>query len=376
MTEQTFKLIINKGKTEGFEVKCLDKKNFLRETSTLIKEPKKIFLGLGDFLEIGDYNQLLDSVFYSRGSVVFENTLDKINRIISDVGDVPASFLKLAVYYPDFLLKNVPTFCVSVIGRKSRIFPGAATFVKYIKEYDPLILTAMPFEISIEFTKRVGLTAKNLISTEYKTIKNEKGRDVFAGDIKRFISGNRKSLEIGKIMNSMGIEEDEVLYIGRGEAGAKTFSAVNSIAFNPSEQIIPESRISLYGSSLESLLVLFNFGGELEKYLISEKSEEYLPSLVVYSKGKGKSQELIDIELEHRHKQNNIIGQRIEYSEDSYSSVEREIEIEFGGSNIDINEVKELVFERMESFKDSPQELVNKIYSISKDRYRSFCTFK
>ena len=77
----------------------------------------------------------MDSLFYDMGGTLFENTLDNINRIISDVGDVPASFLKLAVYYPDFLLKDVPTFCVSVIGRKSRLFPGAKIFIQFIKEY-------------------------------------------------------------------------------------------------------------------------------------------------------------------------------------------------------------------------------------------------
>ena len=114
---------------------------------------------------------------------------------------------------------------------------------------------------------------------------------------------------------------------------ALTFSIINSIAFNPSANIISESKISIYGSSLESLLVLFNFEGELEKFLFSDAVEEFLPSLVVYSEVHEKSEELIEIELSHRYLQNNIIGQRIEHSENSFNSVLRDIDIAFGGAD-------------------------------------------
>ena len=71
-----------------------------------LKKPKKIFLGMGDFLEVGDYSKLLDSVFYDEGSVHFEKILDKNNRKIAEMGNIPFSFFKLAVYYPEFLLKE------------------------------------------------------------------------------------------------------------------------------------------------------------------------------------------------------------------------------------------------------------------------------
>ncbi|HPI90238.1 MAG TPA: hypothetical protein PK859_13110 [Spirochaetota bacterium] len=373
MSEQQYIIIFNRG-AEGFDIKPLDKKDFVRTTASLFKRPKKIFLGLGDFLEVGDYNILIDSLFFDNAGLLFENILDKNNRKLSDEGNIPVSFFKLGVYYPDFLLKNVPTYCVSLIGKKSRLFPGAETFVKYIKEYDPTVLSAMPEEIAIEFVKRLDLDEQNLISTEYKIQKDASFKDIYSGDIGRFISGDRKSLEIEKIMAEKGYKNDEVAYIGRGEAGAKTFSTVNSIAFNPSKSIIPESRINIYGSSLEALLVLFNFDGELEKFLLAGATEDLLPSLVVYSESREKSDKLIEIEMKHCHFQNNIIGQRIEHSGDSYDSVRREIEIAIGGSTIDIQTVREQIGNRLLSFRKNPQELVRQIYGIARERYKNFCT--
>lgn len=373
MAEQKYLLVHNHG-SDGFDIKPLDKKDFIRETAKLFKRPKKIFLGLGDFLEVGDYNILIDSLFYDSEGIRFENILDKNNRKLAEEGNIPVSFFKLGVYFPDFLLKDVPTYCVSLIGRKSRLFPGAEVFVKYIKEYEPIVLSAMPSEIAIEIIERLGLEKANLISTEYKTKKTEINKKVYAGDISRFISGDRKSLEIEKIMAEKGYKDDEVVYIGRGEAGAKTFSTVNSIAFNPSENIISGSRINLYGSSLDALLVLFNFDGELEKFLLADSFEEFIPSLVVYSDKKEKSAKLIEIEMMHGHYQNNILGQRIEHSGESYESVQREIDIALGGSNIDIQKVRESIMLRLNNFRKNPQELVKQIYGKAKERYKNFCS--
>ncbi len=370
---QTYDIIINWGRESGYELMSLEKKEFLKYTSILIKEPKKIFLGLGDFLEIGDYNKMMDSVFFTEEGVKFENILDNNNRRVTiSGGDIPFSFFKLAVYFPDFLLKDVPTSCISAIGEKARLFPGAENFIKYIKKYDPLVLTAMPQEIAIEFVKRVGLNEQNLMATSYKIKKDTMNRDVYAGDINRFISGNRKSIEIEKYMNEHGLGMDDTVYIGRGEAGVKTFSSVNSIAFNPSRNIILESRITLYGSSLESLLVLFNFGGSLNRYLSSEIAEGFLPSLIVLSDGEGKSDELVELELKHRKLQNSILGQRIEHTGESYESVERDVEVAFAGSSININEVKRVINDRMELYRSKPQDLVKKIYDIAKVRYKNF----
>jgi hypothetical protein len=352
----------------------LEKDDFVRKLSQYIVEPRKIFLGLGDFLEVGDYNQLLDSVFFTEEGAYFENILDRNNRKISEDGNIPFSFFKLAVYYPDFLLKEVPTYCMSVIGKKSRLFPGADTFIRYIREYDPMVLSAMPYEIAIEIIRRAGLDDENLISTEYKIKKNEKNKDVYAGDVTRFISGDRKSLEIEKTLGDQSLGDEDILYIGRGEAGVKTFGHVNSIAFNPSVSIMPESKFTIYGSSLESLLVLFNFKGELQRILTSESFEEYLPSLVVYSESKEKSPELLAIEQEHLILQNNILGQRIEYSGESYTSVKREIEITLGGSFVDMRDVREMIVNRMKDYIQSPQDLVKEIYRIALQRYKNFCT--
>jgi hypothetical protein len=374
MTEDTYDLIINRGKDKGFERISLEKKDYLKEVSYLLKEPRKVFLGLGDFLEIGDYSTLIDNIFFDTEGIKIENILDSNNRQISIEGDVPFSFFKLAVYFPDFLLKDVPTSCISVIGEKSRLFPGAELFIKFIKPYAPLVLTAMPFELAIEFVKRVGLNETNLFSTDYRKKLDQAGKEVYAGDINRFISGDRKSLLIEKFMHEGNLKSDDVVYIGRGEAGVKTFSTMNSIAFNPFDNIIPEASITLYGSSLISLLPLFNFGGRLNHVLLSEQFEEFMPSLTVFSTVKEKSRELIDIEMQFRNMQNNIIGQRIEHSGESYQSVEREIEVVFTGSSVNINQVKKMVTERMEEYRNNPGELVKKIQEIAADRYKNFCT--
>jgi len=369
-----YDLIINHGIEEGFEHKQLEKRDFIRETARLLGKPKKIFLGMGDFLEVGDYSKLLDSVFYDETGVHFEKILDKNNRKIAEMGNIPFSFFKIAVYYPEFLLKEVPTFCASVIGKKSRLFPGSEVFIRYLKEYDPLILSAIPFEIAIELVTRLGLNKENLISTEYKIAANELKQEVYDGEVTRFISGDRKSLEIEKHLGGLNLQDNEIVYIGRGEAGAKTFSSVNSIAFNPSRNIVSESTISLYGSSLESLLVLFNFEGELNTLLASHQWEEYLPSLVVFSEKKEKSEELINIETEHQMWQNNVIGLRIEHAGESYASVEREIDVTFGGSFVDMKQVRSMIAKRMSNYQDNPQELVKEVYHIALQRYKNFCT--
>ncbi len=369
MEEIVYTLVLNRGKEEGFEVRELGKEEFIRETSRLLAKPRKVFIGLGDFLEIGDYNNLLDSIFFEKEAVKYENLLDRINREMSEQAGIPSSFMKLAVYFPDFLLKGVPTSCVTTIGKKSRLFPGARNLVKYLKEYSPLVLTAIPYEIAIEFVKRVGLGDENLISTVYRVERDEYARKVYAGDIERFISGDRKSLEIEKKMASENLTDEDVVYIGRGEAGVKTFSTVNSIAFNPADTIIPGSKITIYGSSLESLLVLFNFDGEIDRYLISQNFEEYLPSLVVYSEKRDKCSDLISLEIEHRHLQNNVIGQRIEHAGESYDSVERDIEVEFGGSPIDIRKVRNMISQRMSKYENDPEKLADNIYQIARKRY-------
>ncbi|MCL2026253.1 MAG: hypothetical protein FWG92_05550 [Leptospirales bacterium] len=369
--ETTYSLIINKGREEGFEHYRLDRVSFIAETARLIKRPKKIFLGLGDFLELGDYKQLLDSVFFDDDGSKFENILDKNNRKISQESDVPFSFFKMAVYFPDFLLKNVPTFCVSAIGKKSRLFPGAETFIRQIKKYDPMVLSAMPYEVASEFMKRLGLDKTKLVATEYITKKNDAGYDIYAGGIKSFVSGDRKNLEIEKSIAGSGFLEDDITYIGSGESGIKTFSAVNSVAFNTASSVAAHSRIAVYGPSLESLLSIFNFDGEFNSLLLSEQPEDLLPSLVVVSHKTGMNEELQMIESEHLTMQNNILGQRLEYSGDSFQSVEREIEITFGSSFIDMAEVRSMIEKRMMAYKENPLELVKQIYYIAKQRYKT-----
>ena len=372
--EKTYELIINHGISGGYESFHLNRDDYLKEVSSLIREPRKVFLGLGDFLEIGDYSTLMDNIFFDTEGIKIENILDYDNRRFALEGNIPYSFFKLAVYFPDFLLRDVPTSCITAIGEKSRLFPGAETFIAEIKRYDPVVLTAMPYEIAREFVRRLGLDDRNLVATEYHKKTDHLKNEVYAGDIKRFISGDRKSLEIEKYMNEHGIKEDEVIYIGRGEAGVKTFFTVNSIAFNPFDDIIPQARISLYGSSLISLLPLFNFDGCLNEQLKSNDFAPYMPSLVVYSKVKEKSQDLIEYEKVHRNMQSNIIGQIIEHSGESYDSVARAIEVTFAASTINITQVKEMVTDRMERYRHNPEELVKQIYDIAQERYKNFCT--
>jgi hypothetical protein len=231
----------------------------------------------------------------------------------------------------------------------------------------------MPYEIAIEFVRRVGLGDDNLISTVYRVEMDDHKRNIYAGGIERFISGDRKSIEIEKRLAGENLKETDVVYMGRGEAGVKTFHTVNSIAFNPSDSIIPVSKITLYGSSLESLLVLFNFEGELDRYLLSNQYEEFLPSLVVFSEKREKAPALIALEKEHRRLQNNIIGQRIEHEGESYYSVERDIEVEFGASTFDIKKVREEIGTRMERYHQNPDEFANKVYVMAQERYRSMC---
>ena len=371
--ENTYELIINNGPDQGYEHYILDKKTFIQETAKLLTRPKKIFLGLGDFLELGDYNNLIDAVLLDQDITKLEGIIDKNNRKISEEGDIPFSFFKLAVYYPDFLFKGVPVECISTIGRKARLFPGSEGFIRHIKKYNPLVLTAIPFEISIEYMKRMGLSKINLLATEYKkAVVNN--REIFTGDIIKFVSANRRSLAIEKIMAEMDYKNDDILYIGRGEAGSNTFTAHNSIAFNPAEGILSKPQYSIYGSTLESLLVLFNYDNELEEHLLSDSYEQNLPSLIVFSRIKGKSRELIELELEHRQMQENIIGLKIEHSEDSYASLEREINVLLGASTINISMVRSMIFSRMTKYLDDPQGLVRDVYSIARERYKNFCT--
>jgi len=370
--ETTYELIINNGLEEGYERRILDKKTFIKESAKLLTRPKKIFLGLGDFLELGDYNNLIDAVLLDQEVAKLEGILDKNNRKISEEGDIPFSFFKLAVYYPDFLFKGVPVECISTIGKKARLSPGSEVFIRHIKKYNPLVLTAIPYEISIEYMKRMGLGKINLLATEYKkAVVNNK--EIFTGDIIRFMSGNRRSLAIEKVMAEMDYRNDDILYIGRGEAGSNTFTTYNSIAYNPAEGILGKAKYSIYGSTLESLLVLFNYDNENEDYLMSDQYEENLPSMIVYSRKKEKCRELIELELEHRQMQENIIGLKIEHSEDSYASLEREINVLLGAS-LNITLVRNLIFTRMRKYLDDPQGLVKDIYSIARERYKNFCT--
>jgi len=371
--DNKYELIINNGLNKGFERHLLDKVSFIKETAKLLTRPKKIFLGLGDFLELGDYNNLIDAVLLDQDITKLEGIIDKNNRKISEEGDIPFSFFKLAVYYPDFLFKGVPVECISTIGKKARLFPGSEVFIRHIKKYNPLVLTAIPYEISIEYMKRMGLSKINLLATEYKkSVVNNK--EIFTGDIIKFVSGNRRSLAIEKVMAEMDYRNDDILYIGRGEAGSNTFTSYNSIAFNPAEGILSKPKYTIYGSTLESLLMLFNYDNELEKYLMSEQYEQNLPSMIVCSNKKEKNRELVELELEHRQLQENIIGLKIEHSEDSYASLEREINVLLGASTVNISMVRNLIFTRMSKYLDDPQGLVKDIYSIARERYKNFCT--
>jgi hypothetical protein len=371
--EHKYELIINHGIEKSFEHYSLNKKEFIRETSAHLTRPRKIFLGLGDFLELGDYNNLIDAVLLDQEVAKLEGIIDKNNRKISEDGDIPFSFFKLAVYYPDFLFKGVPVECISTVGKKARLFPGSEVFIKYIKQYNPLVLTAIPFELSIEYLKRIGLNKSNLLATEYKK-SIENNREIYCGDIVRFISGNRRSIEIEKIMAENNYRSSDIIYIGRGEAGSSTFTSFNSIAFNPSRGIIGKSQFTVYGSTLESILLLLNFDNELEDYLMSDNYNENMPSMIVFSHKKEKSEELINMELEHRQMQENIIGLKIEHSEDSYASLEREINVLLGASTVNISMVRNMIFTRMNRYLNSPQNLVRDIYAIARERYKNFCT--
>ena len=97
-----------------------------------------------------------------------------------------------------------------------------------------------------------------------------------------------------------------------------------------------------------------------------------MPSLIVYPEVKEKSDEVIDLELPQRQLEDNIIGQRIEHTGESYESVERDVEVAFAGSSININEVKNLINERMAAYRYKPQDLVKKIYDIARVRYKNF----
>ncbi len=368
MNRTKYEIIFNYGR--NFERHFFEKEDFIAETSKLIKKPKKIFLGMGNFLELGDYNNLLDSILFDETKIKLEKLLDQSNRMLSEWGTIPFSFFKLAVYFPDYLLKDVPIYCVSTIGKKSRLAPGAETFIQYIKDYDPLIMSAMPYEIAIEFVKRLNLDHENLISTQYKTALNKNNKMVYAGGINKFVSGEIKNIEIEKRLIGSQLTDDDVLYIGSGEAGLKTFSWVkNSIAFNPPKQIMSESHVNIYGSSLESLIVLFNENQIHNSFLMSRTMDDLLPSLIVYSDTKEKSESLLEIELEHRQFQRNILSQRVIYSSDSYDSVINEINIDLKGSPIGIDNVKELITKRILKYTENPRDIILEIYNIAVERY-------
>lgn len=371
--EKKYELIINHGIADGFERFELNRPDFIRELCCRIKRPRKIFLGMGDFLEVGDYNNLIDALLLDQEIAKLEGILDKNNRKISQESDIPVSFFKLAVYYPDFLLRDVPVEIISTIGKKARLFPGAEDFIRNIKYLSPLIFTAIPYDISIEYAKRLGLDSSNILATEYKKARVNT-REVYTGDIVRFVSGNRRAIAIEKYMAEKDIRDDEIVYVGRGEAGSTTFSTYNSIAFNPPEWIMKRSNTTIYGSSLESLLTLFNFNDELTPLLLSDRFADSMPSLVVLSSVKEKRDELVEIELEHRQLQDNIIGLNMEHSEDSYGTLEREINVMLGASAINITAVRNMIFNRLKGYINEPQLLVRDIYSIAKERYKNLCS--
>jgi hypothetical protein len=45
----------------------------------------------------------------------------------------------------------------------------------------------------------------------------------------------------------------------------------------------------------------------------------------------------------------------------------------FAGSSININQVKQMVTDRMRVYKNNPGELVKKIYDMALVRYKNFC---
>jgi len=371
--EKKYELIINHGIADGFERFEFNRSDFINELSRRVKRPRKIFLGMGDFLEVGDYNNLIDALLLDQEIAKLEGILDKNNRKISEESDIPVSFFKLAVYYPDFLLKDVPVEIISTIGKKARLFPGAEYFIRNIKYLSPLIFTAIPYDISIEYVKRLGLESSNILATEYKkSVVNS--REIYSGDIVRFVSGNRRAIAIEKYMAEQDIRDDEIVYVGRGEAGSTTFSTYNSISFNPTKWIMGRANTTIYGSSLESLLALFNFDNELYPLLMSERFEESMPSLVVLSSVKEKRDDLVEIELEHRQLQENIIGLKMEHSEDSYGTLEREINVMLGASAVNIAAVRNMIFNRLKGFINEPQLLVRDIYNIAKERYKNLCS--
>jgi len=371
MEEQKYIIAINKGPDKKFEKIELKRKDFIFKIKELFPKPKRIFLGMGGFLEIGDYSRLLDSVFIEQNSINYETLLDKTNRELSENESIPFSFFKLGVYFPDFILKDVPTYCASAIGRKARLFPGASMFIKNILSYDPLILSALPSEVGAEIIGRTGIPDKNLISTEYSKKTDERNRLVFSGGLDKFISGDRKSLEIEKQMAINNLKKSDVVYIGQGEAGVDTFSSVNSIAFNSSKVLMKRAGITLYGSSLESLLVLFNHEEKLNRYILSSLYESHLPSLVVFSEGLEKSKELLDLEIKHCRYQENILAQRIELSGESFNSVVNELYLEFGASSVNIREIRQMITKRIACYKQNSQKLVDNIHEIAKKRYKS-----
>ncbi len=348
----------------------LTKKEFLKKTSELVKKPKKIFLGMGDFLEIGDYNNLIDAILLNNYFARFEAVLDKNNRKISESGDIPFSFFKLGVYFPEFIFKDLHVDCISTIGKKGRLFPGAKEFIDLIKEFNPLVFTAVPFELSIEYLKRLGLSQENLFSTEYA--KKDDDKNIFSGTMDRFVSGDLRIKKIEQEMKEFNYAPEDILYIGRSEAGSATFASLNSIAFNPPGSIMERSKLNIYGSTLESLAVLLNFNSTIEEKVLSEDFDQSFPSLVVYSLVQEKSPDLLKIEFEHRQMQENIIGMKIEHSQDSYASLEREINVMLGASNVNISKARKVIYSRLEKYLFDSKSLVKDVYNLALERYKKF----
>ena len=369
--EKKYTYIINHD-VDNFEAMELSKYELLCKAKKLLKRPKKIFVGLGGLLEIGDYNKIIDTVFFDEEGFKFESVLDLNNRKLSEAGNIPFSFFKLAVYYPDFLLKDVPTFCMSVIGQKSRFFPGACSFIDFIKAFDPIILSAIPYEIAIEIVKRLELGEENLVSTKYKLIEDENKRECYAGDIVNFLSGIVKVREIRKRLEKENLVDDDILYIGRGESGSQAFTDINSIAFNPSASVMQESELSVYGSTLNSLMPFLDFDDSCKDLMESEEWDEFMPSLIVCSNVKSKSNDLLEIEKHHLNLQENITMQIMEHLRESFESVKREVEIILGGYYIDMNKIRKTIENRLSAYRENPEELVKEVYKIANHRCKKF----
>lgn len=172
------------------------------------------------------------------------------------------------------LLEGLSTEINRVIGRNTRLVPGAEIYICRLIDglgYDVTAVTAGHQEAAEEVSKRAGI--EKTIGTQ---LKNSNG--IYIMEIKRFIGGIHKLKHVQKILGN-GDGSYRGTHIGDSWSDVETLGGINnSIAFNPGcIYALRNARISAIGASKTGLIPFFDYKGKYD----GEIREEQLPQTII-----------------------------------------------------------------------------------------------